>query len=164
MLKSRKELAQTMVEFALVFPVLLVITYGIIEIGRVVFLKAAVTSASREGARFGAAAGDVLINNPQYANCSGIRGAVKGHAFLINIPDSNITIRYDRGPGLPVIASTCENLAAIIAGGADPIRIGNRVIVHVTAQYTPMIPFLGINGFQIVAESSRSILVGLEFK
>lgn len=40
-------------EFALVLPVLLLILFGIIEFGLVMFDQAVITNASREGARAG---------------------------------------------------------------------------------------------------------------
>ena len=152
-----------MVEFALVFPLVLLLTYGIIEVGRVVFIKASVTGGTREGARYGSAVGDGLHNNPQYADCAGIRLAVKNNAFLMPISDGNIAISYDRGPGGAQVAASCESLAAQIAGGNDPIQLGDRIVVHVTAAYTPVISFVGINGFNIVSENARTILVGVEF-
>jgi Flp pilus assembly protein TadG len=42
-----------LVEFALVLPILLVLVFGIIEFGVMLFDKAVITNASREGARAG---------------------------------------------------------------------------------------------------------------
>jgi Flp pilus assembly protein TadG len=94
---SKKERAQSMVEFALIFPLLLLITYGIIEMGRMLFIYIALTNAAREGARHGAAAGDIgLIRTPHYADCDGILAAVQNAAFLststtttVQIPESS---------------------------------------------------------------------------
>jgi Flp pilus assembly protein TadG len=44
---------QAMVEFALVFPVLLLLIFGLIDIGRLVYTHNALSEAAREGARFG---------------------------------------------------------------------------------------------------------------
>lgn len=43
----------SMVEFALVLPVLLLILFGIIEFGIIIYNQQVITNASREGARFG---------------------------------------------------------------------------------------------------------------
>jgi len=163
--KINKEKAQTLVEFAIVFPIVLLITYGLIEFGRMMFIYSAVTGAAREGARYGAAAGGIG-GTPQYADCAGIRKAVRSVAFLINIPNSNIFISYDKGPGLATVASSCENLVTMVSNHADPIdvgeRIGYRIIVQVTAQYEPMIGgFLGVSGFPIISKNSRTILVNI---
>jgi hypothetical protein len=47
---KRKEWAQGMVEFALVLPLLLVLVYGVIEAGRLLFIYSATQTASREAA------------------------------------------------------------------------------------------------------------------
>ncbi len=44
---------QSLVEFALVFPVFLLLLFGLIDIGRFVYTANAVSEAAREGARFG---------------------------------------------------------------------------------------------------------------
>jgi len=159
---SKREFAQTMVEFALVFPILLLITYGLIEFGRMVFIYAAVTGSAREGARYGAAAGDSGGGTPYYADCDGIRNAVRSTAFLVSIPDDHIDISYDAGPGLAEVAPSCEDLADDVSNHNDPIDLGDRIIVHVTGQYDPVIGgFLGVSGFPINAENARTILANI---
>lgn len=157
--QSKKEIAQTMVEFAIVFPIILLITYGIIEFGRMVFIYAAVTGSAREGARYGAAAGSVS-GTPQFVDCQGIRDAVHSTAFLIAIPDNDIEIRYDEGHDGDEIAASCEDLLAMLPNNSRAIGLGDRIIVTVNSQYEPIIGgFLGVNGFPITAENSRTILV-----
>jgi hypothetical protein len=119
-----------------------------------IFIYSAVTSSAREGARYGAAAGKV-DGIPQFAYCSKIRDAVRRTAFLITIPDDKILIRYDEGPSLGSVAPTCEGL------NASDIDLGDRIVVHVTAHYSPWIAFLGFNGFDIVSENARTILVNI---
>ncbi len=155
----RKENAQTLVEFALVFPLILLITYGIMEFGRMVFIYAAVTNAARQGARYGAASGAVG-GTKYYKNCGGIRTAVKDAGFLINIADADITISYDNGPSPTKTWNTCPPIGS---NGLDPILLGDRVVVQVHAFYQPMIgPFLGVTGFQINARNARTILLFVE--
>jgi hypothetical protein len=156
--KLRFEKAQTFVEFALVFPIVLLLTYGIIEFGRMVFIYASVTGAAREGARYGAAYGGDTI--PQYANCPGIKDAVHNAAgaFLVSIPDTDISISYDKGSGLSVIGS-CGTISP------GDIKLGNRIIVRVTAHYEPVIGnFLGISGFPIVSTNARTIIMKVKIE
>ena len=154
MTHKKREYAQTMVEFALVFPILLLITYGIMEFGRMVFIYAAVTGASREAARYGAAAGDIGDGTPYYADCTGILAAVQRGAILN--PINNVSIWYDTGPSTPHLKDSCPPNDA---HGDDLIGLGNRIGVHVIAHYTPIIAFLGFNGFDITSENARTILV-----
>jgi Flp pilus assembly protein TadG len=130
----------------LVFPLILLITYGIIEFGRMVFMYAAITSSAREGARFGA-------SSLNYDNCNGIKNAAKNTAFLINNP--SINIHYDRGPGQGQVAASCEALHP------NDIRLGDRIVVTVSTHYTPWIVFLGLNGFDITSTNARTILIDI---
>jgi Flp pilus assembly protein TadG len=44
---------QTLVEFALVFPIFMLVLFGIIDVGRFVYVSNSLNEASREGARYG---------------------------------------------------------------------------------------------------------------
>lgn len=52
------ERGQSLVEFAMVLPLLLVIMFGIVDFGRVFFSWVTVTNATREGARIGSLGSD----------------------------------------------------------------------------------------------------------
>lgn len=56
-MKLSDEKGTALIEFALVLPLLLVVTSGIIEFGFAIYDKAMITNASREGARAGIAFG-----------------------------------------------------------------------------------------------------------
>lgn len=49
----QRSLGQSLVEFAMVIPVFLLILFGMIDIGRYIYLATAFNQAAREGARFG---------------------------------------------------------------------------------------------------------------
>jgi Flp pilus assembly protein TadG len=49
----RKQKGQALVEFALILPLLLLVFFGIIEFSLLIFNRAVITNASREGARAG---------------------------------------------------------------------------------------------------------------
>jgi len=156
--RTKKEHAQTMVEFALVFPIILLITYGIIEFGRMVFIYAAVTGSAREGARYGAASGSTG-GTRYYKDCDGIKNAVQRGALLVTINPADIDISYDNGPNPTQTWSACPPVGA---NGLDPIMLGHRVVVNVIAHYEPVIQFLDLNGFDIESENARTILLNVE--
>ena len=96
--KERKR-AQTLVEFALVLPLLLVLIYGILEVGRLIFIYSILVSASREAVRYGSATGlNVGGGVPRYNDCAGMRAAAQNVDFLNAFADADILITYDRGP------------------------------------------------------------------
>lgn len=148
--RLRKEKAQTMVEFAIVFPVLLLITYGLIEFGRMMLINAEVYTAAREGARYGAS-----FSN--YKNCTGILGASTNLLFLV--PDSDITVNimYDYGP-TDTPKDLC-NSSNVYVGPSD-LTLRDRIVVYVNVFYSPLIgDFLGIHGFNIDSTNFRTLLV-----
>jgi Flp pilus assembly protein TadG len=59
---------QSLVEFALVLPIFLLLLFGLIDIGRYVYTANALNEAAREGARYGSVAGGT-------SGCSGGREA-----------------------------------------------------------------------------------------
>ena len=86
--------AQAIVEFAIVLPILLMMLVGILEVGRMVFIYAGVTNASREAARYASAIGlaDGGVYN-KYQYCSKIREVAERAAFLANVSDTDILIK-----------------------------------------------------------------------
>ena len=53
MKRLRRQAGSNLVEFALVLPLLLILVMGIVEVGLVIYDKAVITNAAREGARAG---------------------------------------------------------------------------------------------------------------
>ena len=59
-MKFRSERGASVVEFSLVLPLLLVIIFGVVEFGFILYNQAMITNASREGARAG-----IIIQTPR---------------------------------------------------------------------------------------------------
>src|SRR5258708_9155150 len=154
-IRKKKSTAQAMVEFALALPVLLLVVYGLIETGRLLFIYASVVTAARTGSRYGAATGTNAGGTPYYQDCSGIPRAVNSVACLN--PFTNILITYDQGipsSGNPTSAGACP---------APPTTISNgyRISVSVSSVYAPIVPIVPIQPFTITSMSSRTLLNGI---
>ncbi len=69
----------TIVEFAIVAPIFVMLLFGIIEYGRMVMVQQVITNASREGARRavldGATTGEIETVVNDYMTSSGVKGA-----------------------------------------------------------------------------------------
>src|SRR5512134_1705578 len=88
----KKTKAQAMVEFAIVLPILLLLLYGLLETGRLLFIYSSIVTATRQASRYGSATGqgsDYTAeggpNNssvPRYQDCYGIRRAADRVNFL----------------------------------------------------------------------------------
>lgn len=61
---ARRDDGAVMVEFALVMPLLLLLVFGILDLGRALFMLNDLKSAVREGARFGAVLADTTDDGP----------------------------------------------------------------------------------------------------
>ena len=60
---GRKTTAQAAVEFGLALPIMLLVVYGLIESGRLVFIYASVVSAARQAVRYGSTTGTEQLGN-----------------------------------------------------------------------------------------------------
>ncbi len=149
---QRNTKAQAMVEFALALPIFLLIVYGLLETGRLIFIYASLINASRESVRYASASGinNTTSNTIHYQDCAGIRATAKTVGFLLNLQDNQIHIYWDR-PGVSGVGSEyCWNMAT------DPsvtLQTGDRVLVNISWQYNVLVP--------IVPFSSRQIWSGL---
>jgi Flp pilus assembly protein TadG len=141
-----------MVEFALVLPILLVVIYGMLEVGRLIFIYSIVATASREAARYGSATGlNVPGGTPRYRDCAGIRAAAQNADFLGAIDDANITIQYDHGPSTAVF-SNCPPASVVN---------GDRITVQVTAAFIPLAAIVPLSPMTVRSFNARTILVNI---
>ncbi|HSL27985.1 MAG TPA: TadE/TadG family type IV pilus assembly protein, partial [Anaerolineales bacterium] len=174
----QKSRAQAMVEFAIVLPLLLLLVYGLIEAGRLLFMYSTIVTATRQASRYGsatgqggdytAAGGPNNSNVPRYQDCYGIRLAAQRVDFLNSFADSNITIEYDSGPGTG-IDDTCDGDADTGVTPSDQNE--SRIAVTIDGNYFPIVPrivpFLErsvANNNPIRATSARTIIIGIQIE
>jgi Flp pilus assembly protein TadG len=115
----KMENGQTLVEWALVLPVLLLMILGVMDLGRAVYYNSVVYNAAREGARYG-------IIHPCSEN--DIKSAVMQKAVATNISDSDININY-----VP-IEYKCTDF---------PKETPDKISVEVSSNFIPVTPFVG---------------------
>lgn len=158
--------AQGIVEFALVLPILLLVMFGIIEFGRLLFTYSAVFTSSRDAARYGSAAGNIGGYLAHYQDCDGMRASAKRFGTLVGIEDSNISIDYYRTEDHDDDDSTPDIVLDIgdcpIGGlGPDYVGLGDRVSVNVVAQFEPILPLVNVPSFPISNRTLRTIVTDL---
>lgn len=160
--------AQGMVEFALVMPILLLIIYGVLQVGQLIFTFSVVASASREAARYGSATGlNITGGIPRYQDCAGIRAAAQNVDFLGVIADSNIVIQYDHGPTTPVYSGSEPPIKgypppfATCTGAFSttiPVQSRDRIVVLVRSQFAPLAAIVRLSPMTIRSASARTII------
>lgn len=147
----KKESAQGMVEFALILPILMMLMLGLVEFGRLIFVYASVTSASREGARYGSAVGEVG-GVSRYQDCDGIRNAALKAGKLAGLELGDIAIQYDDGTSVKEAA--CPP--------TERIDLADRVVVSAGINFQPIVPLIDIffpeDGFDINSTTARTII------
>lgn len=153
------EQGASLVEFAIIAPLLFLLLFGVIEFGRMIAVYTGVSTAAREGARFGTTLDDNDSDGaPNYVDCEGIRAAAKAKSVLVPLQDSDITITYDDGP--------TENPVASCASGnpsEDDVPDGSRIVVHISTTFESPVPIISnfIGTLNVTAEQARSIFKGV---
>lgn len=152
---GRATLGQSITEMALVLPIMLLLVYGVFELGRVVYIFSALNNASREAARFGAAAGLSDGGTPNYLDCAAIREAARETAFLAGLTDGDIQIAYDTPvAGKMTVFAHCGEVGL----DRDDLRLGDRIVISVTKTVRPIIPVLPGDGFSLSFATARTVL------
>jgi Flp pilus assembly protein TadG len=152
--KKRKRYGQSLVEFALVAPMLLILIWGIMEFGRLVFTYSSVVTASREAARYGSSVGtvaDLQAGTPNYKNCKAIKQRAVDTGTIANIQPIDVDVRYDKGPDDTDFKPWCA------VDPATDFSLGTRVVVTVRATFQPIVPLLNIPPITLSSTTARTI-------
>jgi uncharacterized repeat protein (TIGR01451 family) len=143
-----KHSGQTLVETALVLPIVLLLVFGVFELGRIVFIFSSVNNASREAARYGASTGVTTGSVVRYLNCDEIRQAALDTAFLSGLGNADIQVAYDT-PDVDsgamrlyghCVDSTARDLVTNAVLTSADVSQGDRIVVTVTRQIDPILP------------------------
>ncbi|WP_434782505.1 TadE/TadG family type IV pilus assembly protein [Ferrovum myxofaciens] len=119
------------VEFALIFPLMLLLMFGIIELGTMMYDQIMVTNAAREGARWGSVQSVSLAHPISCSDVSGIQGGPtcsgsgsgSNACMVASNYAANSLISYQGGSNnSPTVTVNCMN--------------NNGIAIEVTVQYT----------------------------
>jgi len=133
----RESRGQSLVEFALVFPIIVLLVMAFMEIGRAVFAYNTIANAARQGARVAAVnqLADVTecdesrpIEDPYEPHWS-MRGCAILAGKVIGLTTSNVAIAYE---ALPDTSLDCD----------PTLHVGCLAVVTVTYHFTLTTPFV----------------------
>jgi hypothetical protein len=153
-----------MAEFALALPILLFVIFGLLEVGRAVFMYAAVINSTREAVRYATAFGVDESGVLHHQNCAEIRERARRVAFLLPLEDEDIVIQYDAGPDPDtgvVDAPFAECAADETVDSLIEMTCGDRVVVTVTYDYSPIVPLVPQLTNQVFTSSSARTFMGV---
>ena len=115
----RNEKGNSVIEFAITLPILILVIFGIIHFGRAIMTTNILTTAAREGARKAAVAlpGD---STSVYDKVNEVlaAGRVRNGHTLITYDLTNKTVRVDVSTYFTVIGHNMTRLPAFLGGGA----------------------------------------------
>ncbi|HJP89362.1 MAG TPA: TadE/TadG family type IV pilus assembly protein [Candidatus Limnocylindrales bacterium] len=145
---------QSLVEFSLVFPIIVLLIVGFFEIGRAVFAYNMIANAARQGVRVATVnqLSDVTdcdatrpVEDPYEPHWS-IRGCAIAAGTVIGIKTANVSVAYAAPPGTTL--------------ACDPtLHVGCIATVTVTYNFTIATPFINklIGPFTMSQSSSMPI-------
>ncbi|MDQ7027923.1 MAG: TadE/TadG family type IV pilus assembly protein [Anaerolineae bacterium] len=176
-IKQHRESGQALAEFALIFPILLMVIVGIIDFGRIVFVFSDASSSLRDAARYAEVLG-FDSSNPDYVNCDAIRGEALSTRFVNNEVADVYYWDTTNPSGTPFNATltgtallqsahyTCEG--GLTAGGGltvvesngSQMNNGDILRVHYTGRIGFFTPFLSAiwSGLDLDFYAQRTII------
>jgi len=128
-IRKKKQLGQSLVEFALVLPILLLTIMGVVEFGRIFMTQQVITNASREGARAAILPGnteaEVYETVSSYMSSAGLVSGLSLETSNVgeNVQPgtrTSVTVRYD----LPILTGS------IIPGLGETILLENTTVMR----------------------------------
>jgi Flp pilus assembly protein TadG len=118
--RRQRSAGQSLVEFALVVPGFLLLLFGLIDFGRIVYIQNAISEGAREGTRWGSVQG-------RSANTT-TRETVRIHTvgIMTAVPSPTVTV-------------SCQNYSV----SANTCRINDTLVVSISSRVTVLTPIVG---------------------
>jgi Flp pilus assembly protein TadG len=164
--RGRWTAGQSLVEFALVLPIFILLLFGLVDGGRLVYQHSVLSQAAREGARLAsveagwigvADAGCGSVNGPVCpASAAAMKTDIVNAANRMSAPFAAVTaadvfLRCDPSGGTPTgnwTGSTCTSNSA-----------GNVASVRVTGTFRPITPVIGQIIGNVTMSASTSMVI-----
>jgi hypothetical protein len=147
--QRRRVTGQALAEFALVVPFFLLLLFGIIDLGRMVYAANAVSNGAREAARAGS-----VSNRPPECAGMGREACVvavsQSHAWGLPSDAVDTVVTCERWP---VGSSTPTAI------GVGQCRTSDLLTVHSETQFELLTPLIGqfVGSFPLVGESKVTV-------
>lgn len=148
----------SLVEYAIVAPLMLLLLFGVVESSRLAYTYSQVWTAAREGARVATTVGDADGDGtPNYLDCDEMLAAALSKAVGTGLQPGHMTVTLTSGAA----SETCDSLAP--APISIDVDSGASVDVEVQLSYEPLLPVIGafFDGLDISSTQSRSVYRGV---
>jgi Flp pilus assembly protein TadG len=124
-LVRRRERGQSLVEFALVLPLFLLLFFAIVDFGSAVFTYNSLTNAAREGARL------AIVNQ----DSASIVAKAKAQVSVAEVADPSVTIAF--------FDANADGSASGTSCSTAPTYFGCVAVVQFESTYRPLTPIIG---------------------
>jgi hypothetical protein len=148
--RRRHSPGQTLVEFALVFPVFVLLFFGVIDGGRAIYMNTVVSQAAREGARLAAVEASWMGSTD--AACNKWGGPVCPGSLDVLMADVLAAANRNITPFGPAVKAhlflSCDAPGSAPTGdwttqSCSDRAVGSIVSVRVELEYTALTPVIG---------------------
>ena len=126
--RFRGRKGQSLVEFALILPVLLLVLFGVFDFGRAIYAYNAVSNSAREGGR------TAVVNQ----TASEIRDRAAAQATALGIDATSTSCPPSGASGVCV-----EFKNAALTAACSPPNLGCVAVITVKWSMTPLTPIIG---------------------
>jgi Flp pilus assembly protein TadG len=125
--RRRRSGGQALAEFALAIPIFILLVFGLIDIGRLVYVNNAISQAAREGARYGSVQGR--------SGTAAARTDVGNHtlSLMAAVPQPVVAVSCERG-GSTVTA--CRTNDVLVVNVSSPVGMFTPVIGQLVGTVT----------------------------
>jgi Flp pilus assembly protein TadG len=155
----------TLVEFALVAPLLFLLLFGVIEFARVGHGFNTVWTAAREGARYATTVGDDDSDGlPNYLDCDSIEEAALAKVVGMSLDTGAVDIVFFDLTGIAV--ADCDPASPLpfpSPTGSTDIDNGFTIEVEVSGTFNAIVPVIStfLDGIELTSSQTRSIFKGV---
>lgn len=164
--RRRGERGASLIEFAMIAPLLFILLFGVIEFARLVGSYTSVWTAAREGARYATTSGVDTVDPSilRYKSCDGILAAAQAKIVMTEVTAANIEISWVAEDG--TVLADCDSSTAPIDPATDHNLIlptGTQIQVRVTDAFDGVVPIVGgmLDGIDLSSTQKRSIYLGV---
>ncbi len=142
--ERRRTLGQSLTEFALILPVILLVLFGVFDFGRAVYAYNAVSNAAREGGR------TAIVNQTP----TDVRARAIAQATALGINAASVSCPPAGASGVCV-----EFKNAGLTATCSPVALGCVAVITVKYSMTPLTPIIGsiIGSVPITSTTKQAI-------
>ena len=156
---DQRQKGQSLVEFALILPIFLLLVVGFFDIGRAVFYYSSVTNAVREATRFAVVNREAMLAELQDQAEEEANGTCDG--TIEDNPLKQKVLEYAFGLNEDLF-DPCSDIQIDIKRTGEDNKFLNSVSIQYTVHYEPITPILSqiVGSIPLVAQSTMYVTPG----